>query len=211
MEMRPQTVSEINVSARTEAVLRRHQDAAVEGRPLYLLLGGAAVAVVSLAFIGMLAYRTWYEHSIDPDRAYFGISLLFAFYVGGIFLFCYAYELYDTGKALRLTIIAAFISVVGLALIIFALSSLAKLKGLPGVATGAAEGADSLQDGSMFNVLAGIAGGREAERRSGSRFDPYTRPEDQPFIINCRQCGEMFSPAPPKAVCPHCGVASLPS
>jgi hypothetical protein len=205
------------VFAHTRGVLAYHQDPAHEGRPLYLLLGGAAVAVVCLFLIGMLAYRTWYLEEIDPEKAYYGISFLFCFYVLGVFLFCYAYELYDMPRALRLTLIAAFVSVVLLFLVIFALASLSKLRS--GVEAVAGEG-DSVSDGGLFGTIASYAGGSERdrryqrdwrERRRLGSFEPDNIRESVPFLVNCLGCGEMFSPVPPKAECPHCGRAAISS
>ncbi|HLF76306.1 MAG TPA: hypothetical protein VJB57_02340 [Dehalococcoidia bacterium] len=213
----PSRPGDTKVFAKTQDVLAYHQDAAQEGRPLYLLLGGAAVAMVCLVLIGMLAYRTWYLQEIQPDQAYFGVSFLFCFYVLGVFLFCYAYELYDLPRALRLTLIAAVVSVILLVLVIGSLASLAKLKG--GASAIAGEG-DSVSDGGLLGTIASFAGGdgdrgrdrdwrRRSWRRMGS-FDPPTR-ESIPFLVNCLGCGEMFTPVPPKAACPHCGRAAITS
>jgi len=120
--------TDLQVRTKTQNVLAYHEDPEQEGRPLLLLLSGAGMALLCLMFIGVLCFRTFYEHRIDTNQAYFGISLLFCFYVLGVFLFCYAYELYDMPKALRLTIIAAFVSLVFLVLVIVSLATLAKMK-----------------------------------------------------------------------------------
>jgi hypothetical protein len=200
------TAGDLNVYGRTRDVLSYHRDDGREGRPLYLLLGGAAVAVVSLAFIAVLVYRTWVEQSLEADRSYYGISFLFVFYVAGIFLFCYGYELYDLPRALRLTIIAAVVSVVGLALIIVSLTALTKLKNMPSLAGDAAESSD----GSLFNVIGAFAGTSASRRRRRSIFDsPGEINGSEPFLLSCRHCGEMFTPVPPAAKCPHCGKPAL--
>ena len=101
-----------SVLSRTRNVLAYDRDPELPGRPVSLLLGGAIVAMVSLALLGALAYRTWYLHEVDTDRAWYGVSFLFVIYVFGVFVFSYAYALYDIGKAVRLTAIVAFVSVV---------------------------------------------------------------------------------------------------
>src|SRR6266545_5295940 len=120
--------TDLQVVAKTRDLLAYHEDPEQEGRPLILLMSGAGIALLCLMFIGVLSFRSFYEHRVDANQAYFGISLLFCFYVLGVFLFCYAYELYDMPKALRLTIIAAFISLVFLVLVFVSLTTLAKMK-----------------------------------------------------------------------------------
>jgi hypothetical protein len=75
-----------------------------------------------------------------------------------------------------------------------------------------AETTDAVTDGSLFNAVASFTGGTEsARRRRPSGFEPYIGPDARPFLVNCRHCGEMFTPVPPDALCPHCGVAALSS
>lgn len=205
----------LNVIAKTQNVVAYQMDPDTEGRPVLLLLGGAALALVCLALISALCFRTFYEHQIDTNRAYFGISFLFCFYVLGVFLFSYAYELYDTPKALRLTLIAAFISLVFIVIVIVSLSTLAKVK--DGVAAVAGQ-SDSVRQNPVTSTLLSYMGGTsnadaEAERAKRLRggYEDFISPELRPFLIDCQGCGEVFTPVPPKAICPHCGRAALSS
>jgi hypothetical protein len=205
--------SGFQVRAKTRNVVAYHEDPDHEGRPLLLMMSGAGIALLCLMFIAVLCFRTFYEHRIDTSSAYLGVSLLFCFYVLGVFLFCYAYELYDTPKALRLTIIAAFVSLVFLVLVIVSLSTLAKMKDGVGAL---ADEADSGGDGSLARTLfsyAGVNSSTQAEqaRQRPGNFDDYSTPEERPFLVKCQKCREMFTPAPPDALCPYCGKAALSS
>jgi len=204
--------TDLQVRTKTQNVLAYHEDPEQEGRPLLLLLSGAGMALLWLMYMGGLCFRTVYEHRIDTNQAYFGISFLFCFYVLGVFLFCYAYELYDMPKALRLTIIAAFVSLVFLVLVIVSLATLAKMK--DGIRALAEEG-DSGSDGSLATTLfsfAGINAGKEDQEEARKRrggYEDFITPDLLPFLIKCQGCSEMFTPVPPKAVCPLCGRAAL--
>jgi hypothetical protein len=200
---------------KTQDVIAYHRDPDQEGRPVMLLLGGAAVALVCMVLIAALSFRAFYEHRITPDHAYFGISLLFCFYVLGVFLFAYAYELYDLPRALRLTLIAAFISLVFIVLVIVSLSTLAKMK--DGVAA-VAEQTESVSHNPLASTLVSYMGGTsaaeaeaaEAQRRRGG-FEDFISPDARPFYVTCQGCGQVYTPVPPKAVCPYCGRVALPS
>jgi hypothetical protein len=202
--------SDFQVSAKTRNVVAYHEDPEREGRPLLLMMCGAGIALLCLMFIGVLCFRTFYEHRIDTNNAYFGISLLFCFYVLGVFLFCYAYELYDMPKALRLTIFAAFVSLVFLVLVIVSLSTLAKMKDGVGALAGEA---DSAGDGSLARTLFSYAGVNsradtdETPRRRLGSFEPDVKPPLPPLLLRCRGCNEMFTPGPPRQAAPSAAGA----
>lgn len=196
----------LDVLSHTRNVVDYHSDPSQEGRPLWYLLGGAGVALVSLILIGMLVYRTWLLHELPENRAYFGISFLFCFYVLGVFVFCYAYELFDMGRALKLTIVVSFVSVVMIFLVVAALSQISRIKsGVDVLGGGEAAG-----DGSALSWL-GVLGGADAERRREGDLEARMRNGTAPLLIKCHGCGETFQPLPPKAECAYCGRAAISS
>ena len=190
--------------SRTREVIAYHDDASQEGRPLFMLLGGAGLAMVSLGFIAMMVYRTWYAHELSSERGYFAVSLLFVFYVLGVFLFSYAYELYDLGAAFRTTLIVSFVSVVAIILVIGSLALLSRLKD---GASGAADAASSEVDDSVLGLIGAFMGSssRDDERNLRARMRDGTAP----LLINCHGCGQMFQPLPPNAECAYCGRAAV--
>jgi hypothetical protein len=96
------------VRAKTNAVVEYHNDPDEPGKPLYLLIPGAVLALVCLLLEIYLAYRTFLAGDL-PGGSGIGLMLLLApFYAGAVFLFSYGYELYDVPKALRLTAIIVF-------------------------------------------------------------------------------------------------------
>jgi hypothetical protein len=205
------------MASRAREVLAYQTDATRPGRPLSLLFGGGAVAGVSALFIGLLAYRTLYLQVVAESWGYTGIGLLFVIYVFGLFLFAYAWELYDAGKAVRLTLILTLASAVALVVMMAVFAALAKVKAGAailegGQGSGGAKDARGLE--SMFHLAGTLATEAEPARESNaprarSRFDPPTRDPLPPFVITCAGCGDTFTPLPPSGVCPSCGRAAV--
>ena len=110
----------LNVGAKTRQVVDHHYDDEKPGKPLYLLVPGGLIALASLALIIYIAYQAWYLGEMPADKGQTLILILAPFYIGGVFLFSYGYELYDVPKALRLTAIIVFIT---LAAVQYAISS----------------------------------------------------------------------------------------
>ncbi|MCZ2128174.1 MAG: hypothetical protein LC099_10425 [Anaerolineales bacterium] len=108
------TVSEFKarqVREKSNEVVEYNNDGEKVGRPLPLLISGGAIALVTLALIFVVGYLTWGEAKFDEDTGAFLIVLLAPFYVGGVFIFSYGYELYNLKRALRLTAIIVFLTV----------------------------------------------------------------------------------------------------
>src|SRR3989338_4604277 len=115
------------VRAKTAQVVDYHRDDAKPGKPLYLLIPGGLIALISLGLIVFIAYRVWLEESLAQNTGLTLIAVLAPLYVGGVFLFSYGYELYNLTRALRLTAIIVFVtvaSVVILAVLLVLLGSL---------------------------------------------------------------------------------------
>ncbi len=99
------------VSAKTQEVIAYDHDPSLPGKPLHILIPGGLVALASLGVIILVAYRTWFQGELDQGTGLLLIGLLAPFYVGGVFLFSYGYELYNIPRALRLTAIIVFLTV----------------------------------------------------------------------------------------------------
>jgi hypothetical protein len=196
---------EYNFLARTRAVAGYQADMEKPGRPLDLLIGGGVLASVSLILIGGIGYRTWYQGTMTTDWAYGAIGLLFVIYTFGVFLFAYGYELYDVAKALRLTLIVALLSVAAIFLFAVLVAALSKLKGGSG---GDVE--ESSIHGGLLRAIGSMAEDRiDDGRRRQEPDDDDDALVMKPFVVSCQACGETFTPAPPRAVCPGCGRSAL--
>ena len=57
--------------------------------------------------IGLVLYFQWGQAGVPLAGA---IAILAPFYVGGVFLFSYGYELYNIPRAIRLTAIIVFLT-----------------------------------------------------------------------------------------------------
>lgn len=190
----------MHVRTQTQRMLEYDADPDQPGRPLMVLLGGAALALLALAFIIMVAYRTWILDENSQERAYTAISLLFGVHTVGVFLFAYGYELYDIGKALRLTIVIALGSVFAIAAVIGAMALLTRTKEVVSTASAFVDGAQ--EEGELR-----MAGGFFPAPGIPTTLGRFERPVEPapPFAITCIGCGRDFQPSPPSAVCPYCG------
>src|SRR5690554_4106373 len=119
------------VSAKTQEVLNYDHDSSLPGKPLHILIPGGLVALASLAVIILVAYLTWFENQLDQSTGLVLIALLAPFYVGGVFLFSYGYELYNVPRALRLTAIIVFLTVASVVIVAVLFFVLSSGKGLP--------------------------------------------------------------------------------
>ena len=194
-------VEKLEIWSKTRRVLDYDADPETSGRPLMVLLGGATLALLALAFMIMVAYRTWSLEENGANRAYVSLSLLFAVHTIGVYLFAYGYELYDRNRALRLTAMIALVSFGAIAAFIAAILLMMRARDV--ATTGA-----SLLSLDETPLLAGEAGAffpmSAPLTPSLGRFEkPAETP--QPFAITCIGCQRDFEPAPPRAVCPHCG------
>ena len=115
------------VRAKTNEVFQYDRDDEKPGKPLALLIPGGLIALATLALIVFIAYQTWFEENLAQSIGSILIGILSPFYVGGVFLFSYGYELYNLKRALRLTAIIVFVtlaSVVILAVLFFLLGEI---------------------------------------------------------------------------------------
>ena len=118
------------VAAKTHEVVEYDHDESKPGKPLHILIPGGLVALATLGVIILVAYMTWMEGRFDQSTGLILIGLLAPFYVGGVFLFSYGYELYNIPRAIRLTAIIVFLTfaaVVIVAVLFFVIGSGGKL------------------------------------------------------------------------------------
>jgi DNA-directed RNA polymerase subunit RPC12/RpoP len=209
------------VTAKTHEVVDYHRDESVPGKPLFLLIPGGLIALAALGVIVLIAYRTWIDHSFDQSTALVLIGLLAPFYVGGVFLFSYGYELYNLPRALRLTAIIVFMTfaaVVIIAVLFVVLGSGGKLpqsssdkkkssgKGRisPPRPTSSSGGGFGIPPMGPVIMMGGPGRTREVVREVEKKVEVPVAPRS----IDCPYCGRSYVPAEQNYACPACGAAT---
>lgn len=117
------------VRAKTHEVYEYDHDDAKPGKPLWLLIPGGLIALATLGLIILIAYLTWIDKSLSQELGSILCLILFPFYVGGVFLFSYGYELYDIPRAIRLTVIIVFVTLASVVIIAVLFAVLGNMKG----------------------------------------------------------------------------------
>ena len=208
------------VNAKTQEVVEYHRDESLPGKPLHILIPGGLVALASLGVIILVAYMTWIERRVDQSTAFVLIGLLAPFYVGGVFLFSYGYELYDIPRAIRLTAIIVFVTVAAvviIAVLFVVLGSGGKFpessskKKSPGKASVQKQTSTS-SSGGGFGVpgigpiiaLGGPGRTREVTREVVKEVEVPVAPRS----IDCPYCRRSYVPAEQNYACPACGAAT---
>jgi DNA-directed RNA polymerase subunit RPC12/RpoP len=177
------------------------------------------VALAALAVIIVVGYQTWFKGELDQNTGLVLIALLAPFYVGGVFLFSYGYELYNVPRALRLTAIIVFLTfaaVVIVAVLFFVLgsgkglpesSSKKKSSGKPKVdARPTSSGGSGIPNLGPLVVLGGPGRTREVTREVVKEVEVPVAPRS----IDCPYCGRSYVPADQNYACPACGAATSP-
>jgi hypothetical protein len=117
------------VRAKTHEVYEYDHDETKPGKPLHILIPGGLIALAVLALIVFIGYQTWIEESLGPRFGVDLILILAPFYVGGVFLFSYGYELYNIPRAIRLTAIIVFVTVAAVVIVAVLFLVLGNMKG----------------------------------------------------------------------------------
>jgi hypothetical protein len=210
------------VSAKTQEVVAYDHDEALPGKPLHILIPGGLVALASLGVIVLVAYRTWFQGELDQSTGLLLIGLLAPFYVGGVFLFSYGYELYNIPRALRLTAIIVFVTVAAVVIVAVLFFLLGSGKGLPESSSKKkssgkpkvearntpSSGHMGLPDLGPVVVLGGP--GRTHTREVTREVVKEVEVPVAPRAIDCPYCGRSYVPADQNYACPACGAATPP-
>lgn len=207
------------VGAKTQEVVAYDHDESLPGKPLHILVPGGLIALATLVVIVLISYLTWWEGRLSQSTGLVLIGLLFPFYVGGVFLFSYGYELYNVPRAIRLTVIIVFVtlaSVVIVAVLFFVLSS---GKGLPerksdSKTKARVDRSPSSSGGGglgMPNIGPIIAMGRPGRVHTREVTREVVREVEVPVAprsIDCPYCRRSYVPAEQDYACPACGAAT---
>lgn len=208
------------VSAKTQEVVAYDHDPSLPGKPLHILIPGGLIALAALGVIVLVVYRTWFQGELDQGTGLLLIGLLAPFYVGGVFLFSYGYELYNIPRALRLTAIIVFVTVAAVvivAVLFFVLgaggktsgsSSKKRSSGKPKVE--AKNTPSSNRGGSPgFDPVIIMGGpGRTHTREVTREVVKEVEVPVAPRAIDCPYCGRSYVPADQNYACPACGAAT---
>src|SRR6266498_526007 len=208
------------VGAKTQEVVDYHRDDSLPGKPLHILIPGGLVALASLAVIVLVAYLTWFKGQLAQSTGIVLVILLAPFYMGGVFLFSYGYELYNIPRAIRLTAIIVFLTVAAVvivAVLFFVLgaggqgisggSSKKKSSGKPKVqAMPTSPGGPVIPNLGPLVILGGPGRTREVTREVVKEVEVPVAPRS----IDCPYCGRSYVPADQNYACPACGAATPP-
>jgi hypothetical protein len=208
------------VGAKKHEVIEYDRDESLPGKPLHILIPGGLIALASLAVIILVIYMTWFENRLDQSTGIILLLMLAPFYVGGVFLFSYGYELYNIPRAIRLTAIIVFVTVgfvVIVAVLFFVLSggkgdfgsskkkssggSKPEAKSIP-----SSSGGSGLPNLGPVVVLGGP--GRTHTREVTREVVKEVEVPVAPRAIDCPYCRRSYVPAEEEYACPACGAAT---
>lgn len=208
------------VGAKTQEVVAYDHDESLPGKPLHILIPGGLVALASLGVIVLVAYLTWFTGELDRGTGLLLIGLLAPFYVGGVFLFSYGYELYNVPRALRLTAIIVFLTVAAVVIVAVLFFLLGSGRNLPESSSKKktsrgktkVETRPSSSGGSglpNMGPLVVLGGPGRTHTREVTREVVKEVPV-APRAIDCPYCGRSYIPAEQNYACPACGAATPP-
>ena len=208
------------VAQKTREVVDYDHDESLPGKPLHILIPGGLVALVALAVIVLVGYLTWFEGRLDQNTGIVLLVILFPFYVGGVFLFSYGYELYNVPRAIRLTAIIVFLTfaaVVIVAVLFFVLAGGGKLpeRGSKSKSSGGSKVKADVASSSNRNLSGGSGLGPVVFMPGMGSTRTVTREVVKektvevpvaPKSINCPSCDRGYVPSEENYVCPSCGM-----
>ena len=198
-----------SIRERAGAVVDHHYDTSNPDKPLWLMFPAGAVAVVALGWTVWICYQAWFAARPAPAASAI-LPFTLILYFAGVFGFSYGYELYDTGRAVRLTAklgligLAAVLIIVALAFVLGAIGKGRKFSPRP-------------KGDEIEKALTGV-GRIVANTTFHRRVDVsgYLPPEANV----CSYCARPLPPAgsptsaalvDPDAYCPRCGQAFEPA
>lgn len=146
------------VRAKTHEVYEYDHDDSKPGKPLHILIPGGLIALATLGLIILIGYLTWIDESLSQELGVMLCLILAPFYVGGVFLFSYGYELYDIPRALRLTAIIVFVTLASVVIIAVLFAVLGNMKGGSSSSSKSSKSSSSKSSGGS-GKLSDLAGG----------------------------------------------------
>lgn len=157
------------VRAKTHEVYEYDHDDEKPGKPLHILIPGGLIALASLGLIVLIGYLTFVEETFAQDLAVVLMLVLSPFYVGGVFLFSYGYELYNIPRAIRLTAIIVFVTLAAVVIVAVLFLVLANMKGGgSGGKSSSRSKSSSSKDSSAKGVFGGMLAGGLSQKSSNS-------------------------------------------
>lgn len=204
------------VRAKTNEVFEYDHNDEQPGKPLHILIPGGLIALATLALIILVIYQTWFENSLAENTGITLLILLTPFYIGGVFLFSYGYELYNIPRALRLTAIIVFITLAAVVIVAVLFLLLSNSKGDSKSSSSSSKRSRSLNRDSSSNSSGGFLGmgnvflggnSTRVETREVTR-DVVREVAKEPMPITCPFCTRSYIPVEYKFTCPSCGAAT---
>lgn len=162
------------VRAKTHEVVDYDHDDEKPGKPLHILIPGGLIALATLAVIIFIAYQTWFEENLTQNLGLTLILILAPFYVGGVFLFSYGYELYNIPRAIRLTVIIVFVTLAAVVIVAVLFLALGSMKGGSGSSSDKGKSSSrssssskaSAKSSDLGDRLIGVAGSAVGKKSS---------------------------------------------
>ncbi len=209
-----------NVGPKTRQVVEHHYDDDKPGKPLQLIIPGGILALASLVVALLVSYAVWIQGTLPQDEGMLLLAILAPFYIIGVFLFSYGYELYDTVKALRLTAIIVFFTLASvvivavLAVVVMAMGERASgssngsrsRRASSGGGLGGGFGYGGYPIPMVIGGLGGLGGSGQTVTREVVREVPAAPVKPQPIV--CDYCGTSYVPEDNHFACPNCGAAA---
>lgn len=155
------------VRAKTHEVVDYDHDDDKPGKPLHILIPGGLIALAVLALIVFIGYLTFLEESLDQNLGLVLMGILSPFYVGGVFLFSYGYELYNIPRAIRLTAIIVFVTLAAVVIVAVLFVVLGNSKG--GSSSNKSSSSRSKSGSSKSESAQGLFGGALAGGLSNNK------------------------------------------
>jgi len=164
------------VRAKTHEVFEYDHDDEKPGKPLHILIPGGLIALATLALIIFIGYQTWFEENLAQEIGTVLCLILAPFYVGGVFLFIYGYELYNIPRAIRLTAIIVFVTLAAVVIIAVLFFVLGNMKGGSNSSSSKSSKSSSKSSSSSGSAkpsvnksgFGGVVGGAIANKSSSS-------------------------------------------
>lgn len=214
------------VGSKTHEVVEYHRDDSRPGKPLHIMVPGGLIALAVLGLIIYIAYQTWFELQMEQGTGLTLIGILSPFYVGGVYLFSYGYELYNVKRAIRLTAIIVFITLAAVVIVAVLFFLLGESKGGSSKSSNSSKSSSKSKSGGgskpmMSNTSSSSSSGnpsgggiylggsgrviRTTETREVVR---EVEVPVAPRSIDCPFCKRSYVPAEQSYACPSCGAAT---